>query len=358
MADPKKVGWAQLRVGIVAVASMVLAGVLIFLLTGNGNIFRGNFQLRTYMADSAGMAEGSSVRLNGILAGTLKKIRLSGQSNPNRTVEIEMNIQDAFLDDIPEDSIAGISASNLLGDKYINITKGKSSKHVEKNGELRSQAVQDIPQLVQQSSVILTQFQDVVGRVDSLLKDINDGKGNIGKLLKDDELYTRVDETAREVDQLVKDVRNSKGTINKLIYDPSLYDDIRKPILRLDQIVANLQNGQGSAGKLLNDNDVLYREAQQSLAEAHQIITDLHAGKGTAGKILNDDDLYRQLDLVAAKINLTVDKLNAGQGTIGQLMVNPQLYDSLNGATREAQQLVKDMRANPKKFLRIKLALF
>ena len=32
-------------------------------------------------------------------------------------------------------------------------------------------------------------------------------------------------------------------------------------------------------------------------------------------------------------------------------MVNPQLYDSLNGATREFQALVKDMRANPKKFL-------
>jgi phospholipid/cholesterol/gamma-HCH transport system substrate-binding protein len=64
------------------------------------------------------------------------------------------------------------------------------------------------------------------------------------------------------------------------------------------------------------------------------------------------------LNLITAKVNATLDKINAGQGTIGQLMVNPQLYDSLNGATREAQSLVKDMRANPKKFLRIKLALF
>ena len=50
--------------------------------------------------------------------------------------------------------------------------------------------------------------------------------------------------------------------------------------------------------------------------------------------------------------------LNAGQGTVGQLMVNSSLYDSLNGATKEAQALIKDVRANPKKFLRIKLALF
>jgi phospholipid/cholesterol/gamma-HCH transport system substrate-binding protein len=40
------------------------------------------------------------------------------------------------------------------------------------------------------------------------------------------------------------------------------------------------------------------------------------------------------------------------------LLVNPQLYDSANGATRELHELLKDFRANPKKFLRIKLAVF
>ena len=59
-----------------------------------------------------------------------------------------------------------------------------------------------------------------------------------------------------------------------------------------------------------------------------------------------------------AKFNATIDKINSGQGTLGQFMVNPQLYDSLNGATREFQSLAKDMRANPKKFLTIRLVLF
>ena len=50
--------------------------------------------------------------------------------------------------------------------------------------------------------------------------------------------------------------------------------------------------------------------------------------------------------------------MNAGQGTVGQLLVNPQLFDALTGATREFQSLAKDMRANPKKFLTIRLTLF
>lgn len=357
MADPKKVSWAQLRVGLVAIGAMALAAVLIFLLTGNGNIFEGNFHLRTYLEDSAGMAEGAAVRLNGILAGNIRKITLSGSRDPRHTVEIEMDIQNKFLEQIPEDSIAGISASNLLGDKYINITKGKSSKHIEKNGEVKSAQVQDIPQLVQQASTILTQFQTAVGRVDNILKGVDEGKGNIGKLLKDEELYDRANETVREVDALVRSVRNSNGTINKLIYDDALYNDIRRPVQRLDAMIAQVQGGQGSAGKLLNDN-ALYDEAHQSLTEVQQMINELNQGKGTAGKLLKDEELYRQLNLITAKLNTTIDKISAGQGTIGQLMVNPQLYDSLNGATREAQALIKDVRANPKKFLRIKLALF
>jgi phospholipid/cholesterol/gamma-HCH transport system substrate-binding protein len=53
-----------------------------------------------------------------------------------------------------------------------------------------------------------------------------------------------------------------------------------------------------------------------------------------------------------------MDRLNAGQGTAGQLIVNPQLYDSMNGATREINSLIKDIRANPKKFLNLKLSIF
>ena len=55
MPDPKKLQWKQLKVGILALVAMTISGILILLLTGNGNPFAGSFTLRTYMADSAGM---------------------------------------------------------------------------------------------------------------------------------------------------------------------------------------------------------------------------------------------------------------------------------------------------------------
>ena len=66
---------------------------------------------------------------------------------------------------------------------------------------------------------------------------------------------------------------------------------------------------------------------------------------------------FKQAGLLK-RIDVTVEKLNSGQGTMGQLLVNPQLYESLNGVSREMHGLMKDFRANPKKFLHIKLGLF
>ena len=80
--------------------------------------------------------------------------------------------------------------------------------------------------------------------MDGLLAVVESGQGNIGKLIKDDTLYDRVNAIAGEVEQLVKDVKNSNGTISHLLYDDGLYNDIRKPIQRLDDML-----GAGAAGQ-------------------------------------------------------------------------------------------------------------
>src|ERR1700733_10302409 len=98
MPSQKKVHWAQLRTGILAAVAMIIAGVLIFLLTGQSSIFGGEFHLRTYMEDSAGMVANDPVRVNGILVGYIGNLRLSGSRDPRRTVEVDMVIQQKYLE--------------------------------------------------------------------------------------------------------------------------------------------------------------------------------------------------------------------------------------------------------------------
>jgi phospholipid/cholesterol/gamma-HCH transport system substrate-binding protein len=357
MPDPRKVRWSQLKVGVVAGAGFVILFAAVFLLTSDIDLFQRNKLLRTFMDDASGMAESTPVRLNGISIGFLDKLVLTRSADPHRTIEFDMKVQPRYLREIPVDSVAGISASNLLGDKFINITKGRSAQTVEAGAELKSQTAQDIPELMAQSANLFQSLQTIVNRVDALLAGIEAGKGNIGKFIKDEELYDRMNSLASEGQKLMADVRTGGGTISKLIYDDSLYQEIRAPINRLNALLAGLQGGEGTAGKLLKD-PALYDEARQTITEMRGLLADVNAGKGTAGKLMKDDRLYQRMDELTAKLTGVVDKIGSGQGTLGQLMVNPALYDSLTGATREFQSLAKDMRANPKKFLTIRLTLF
>src|SRR6266481_4212284 len=127
MPEAKKVSWAQLRIGVMAAVAMAILGVLIFLLTGSGDIFTSYGTLYTYMEASAAMATSTPVRLNGILIGKIEKIEFSGLKEKGKIVRIKLAVKKNMLGQIPEDSVVGVDAANLLGEKFLNITKGKSS---------------------------------------------------------------------------------------------------------------------------------------------------------------------------------------------------------------------------------------
>src|SRR6266571_3974119 len=139
MPEAKKVSWAQLRVGIMAAVAMAILGVLIFLLTGSGDLFKSYVTLYTYMEDSAAMASSTPVRLNGITVGKIDKIEFSGLKDKGKIVVVRMNVKRNMLSQIPNDSVAAIDAANLLGDKFINITKGTSPIAIQDGGTLKSQ---------------------------------------------------------------------------------------------------------------------------------------------------------------------------------------------------------------------------
>jgi phospholipid/cholesterol/gamma-HCH transport system substrate-binding protein len=357
MADRTKVRWSQLKVGLLALAALFIAAALIFLLTSRQGLFTSYSELRTYLSDASGLQDGTPVRLNGITIGYLDRLQLTNSSNPRRAVELIMQVRTRYLPDIPTNSVIQVLSSNLLGDKFLNITKGTSPEHVVANAELPSIQTQDIPELMAGMSNLLGSFQTIVNRVDNLMAGVEQGKGTLGKFLNDPELYNRTVAIATQAQQLLTDARKGGGTISKLIYDPSLYDDLKAPLKRIDAILADLQTGKGTAGKLMYDT-ALYDEATDVGNQIKSLLANLQAGKGTAGMLLTNNQIGQRIDTLTGKLNTLIDKINSGQGTAGQFVDNPQLYQAMTGATRELQELTKDIRTNPKKFLSIRLKLF
>lgn len=357
MPTHNRATWARLKVGILAIFAMSILAVLIFLITGQTSLFRPQAQIYTYMADAAALTTGAPVNLDGVPIGKVNGIRLSGEKNPMRLVRIDMQVPRDRLKDIPDNSMASISAANVLGTKYINIKSGTSTTPVAPGGEIPSVPTGEIQDLVQQGFGVMASLQDTIQRVNKIVGLIENGQGSIGKLLVDDTLYKHFLQIVDAANQLIDTFNSNKGTVGLLLNNRQLYDDFLSTLNRVDNVIDQVQNGQGTAGKFIRD-PALYNQAEDTVKGLHQMVDDLNAGKGTAGQILKSDELSNQLKATIARVDTLLDKINSGQGTIGQLLVNPQLYDNLNGASRQLHLLMQDFRANPKKFLRIKLSIF
>jgi phospholipid/cholesterol/gamma-HCH transport system substrate-binding protein len=63
--------------------------------------------------------------------------------------------------------------------------------------------------------------------------------------------------------------------------------------------------------------------------------------------------MMTDLEGTMAELKATMAKLNGGEGTLGKLMTDDSLYVNLNGATREMELLLEDMRLNPHRYLSI-----
>lgn len=358
MPGKDKVSLAQLRVGILGIVAIACVALIIFLLTGNMTWFQNQIPLHVYTSDAAGLSEGAPVRINGINAGKVDHVALSGETNPQRVIRVDFDVDEPMLKQIPKDSIASIGSDNLLGStKFLQITKGTSPETVKPGATLKAQNTQQFDALVAQGFNVLDSAQDILQKIQAIVGQVEVGKGTIGKLLVDETLYNDLTNTVAQVQQLATALNSRTGTIGKLVNDDALYNKANDVIDRVTQIIQGLQQGQGTAGLILKDPK-MYNELEASISQLNTLLTNLNQGKGTAGQLLKDDKIARQVSATLTKVDTTLDKVNSGQGTIGQLLVNPALYDEATGTTRELHELLKDFRSNPKKFLQIRLHIF
>jgi phospholipid/cholesterol/gamma-HCH transport system substrate-binding protein len=358
MPSKQRVSLSQLKVGILGIVAIACVALIIFLLTGNMKWFQTEIPLHVYTSDAAGLTPGSPVRINGIQAGTVDGVALSGETNPQRVIKVDFTIDGDMLKQIPVDSIASISSDNLLGStKFLLITKGTNQATVKPGATLKAENTQQFDQLVAQGFNVLDSAQVILTKITNIVSQVESGNGTIGKLLIDQSLYNSLSATVNQVQLLTTTLNSKTGTIGHLINDNALYAQIQTAVDRVDKVIAGLQEGQGTAGLLLKDPKV-YNDVNKAINQLNTLLANLNAGKGTAGQLLVSNKLGDEVSTTLGKVDLTLDKVNSGQGTIGQLLVNPALYDEATGTTHELHELLKDFRANPKKFLSIKLHIF
>lgn len=61
----------------------------------------------------------------------------------------------------------------------------------------------------------------------------------------------------------------------------------------------------------------------------------------------------KDLDTALLNFNALLTDLDSGEGTVGKLLKDDELYNNLEGATKELEELLRDIKLHPKRYFRI-----
>lgn len=338
-------------------AIAVLIG-LIFLMSGStGGPFAPEFFLRSYFENAAGLKTGALVTLEGVTIGNVVRIRVVPQHNPT-PVEVTMRVDAKSAGALHVDSTATIAQAGVLGDSYVDISSAQATgPPLPNGGELKASGSPSIQDVIRTSNQSILELQDLLRKMSTLVGTLNSRRGTAGQFINNPKLYSKLDRIAGNLDIITGQMAEGKGTLGKLVHDDTLYKRADSAVDRLDKIVAALDAGQGTAGKLLKD-DTLYNNLNAAVVNTNRLVSDINAGKGALGKLARDPAFAARMDDTVTNLDTILKGVNQGKGTLGQLAQNRTLYDHADQAMVEAQQLVKSIRENPKKYLVIRLKLF
>lgn len=346
MPRTRSLAWAELKIGILGVAAIALVTILILAVGGQGGFFWQRYGLVTRFADVKGLKSGAVVRVAGVEVGKVTDVRFAGGG-----VEVAMEVSRDMRPLITTGSRAAIGSLSLLGEPVIDITPAPDGTPLEEGGFVPpGRAAGQLADVAEGATQSLEQAT-------RLLADIRAGKGTIGKLFTDEQLYREVQSFVNAAADVAQHIRRGDGTLGKLATDPVVYQQLTRSLGNLETITRRISAGEGALGRLLRDEQM--GKSLASISSNVEAVTGrLNRGEGTAGKLLTDTELYDRLNRVAAGIDQLSARLNEGEGTAGQLLQNKQLYENMNAAATELRGLVADIRKDPKKYLNVRVSIF
>ena len=346
MARTHSLAWSQLKIGILAVAALGLATVLILAVGGQGGFVWERYALKTKFTDIAGLKTGAVVRVAGVDVGKVTDIQFTGTE-----VEVVLEVNESMQERITENSRASIGALSLLGEPLIAISvSGEGRRLVDGDFILSARAPSGIADMAAPLSA-------GVEEATKLIQDIRAGKGTVGKLMTDDAAYREFSQLLVSTESVVAGLNRGEGTAGKLLKSDAAYQQFNSALTNMNEMTKRIRAGEGSLGKLLAD-DAMAKSLTQTAANAEQISGRIASGQGTAGKLLNETAIYDRLDAITGRVDKLVASLESGQGTAGMLMKDKQLYDNMNSAASELKLLIEEIKKNPKKYLNVRVSIW
>jgi phospholipid/cholesterol/gamma-HCH transport system substrate-binding protein len=358
MAQRRSLAWTELRVGLLVIASFALLALAIFYVSGQSGIFTKKYTVTAFFSSANGLRSGAEVWLEGVTIGNVDQVRISKEPDPRKSVEVDLKLEDNYKNIIRTDSMVTIGTIGLLGDKYVDITRGtEAGQVVPEGGMLQGSEAGDIAKIVTGTSDFVANLDSLSTEVRKLADRIDRGEGTLGRFITDTSVYDNANATMKEANAFVRDLRAGNGTVGKLVSDDEAYNRFNGLMDRVDTLIDKVENGPGTSGKFINDPAV-YDKADKVLTRVQSVADRIDRGEGTLGKLTKDDAMYNELRDSVNRFSGLVTSIQNGEGSAGKFLKDPTLYNTWTESASEIQKLLYDFRQNPKKFLTINFKLF
>lgn len=346
MPKTRSLAWSELKIGIIAVAAIVLATMLIIAVGGAAGFSWQRYVLKTKFPDVQGLKSGAVVRLAGVEVGKVSEVAFSGAD-----VEVTLEVKEEMQPRITTDSRASIGALSLLGEPIVDVTPATTGTPLKDGEYLQSEPAKgQIADVAENAEQLLAQANDVV-------RDLRAGKGTVGKLFTDDQLYREFNAFVSSAEGVASAIQRGEGTLGQFVRNPAAYRRVEAALADLQEMTRRVRAGEGSLGRFLKD-EALAKSVTAASSNVESITARLNRGEGTVGRLLTERELYDRINSMAARIDKVVSSLEKPEGTAGRLLHDKQLYENMNNTVKEVQALIAEIKKDPKKYLTVRVSIF
>lgn len=346
MPRTRSLAWSELKLGVLTIVALVITAVTVVLVMGGKGFVWERYWLKTRFQNVAGLKSGSPVRVAGMEVGTVSEVVFAGDQ-----VDVVFQVNEKVRDRITTSSLATLGSVSLLGSAAVDITPSSGGTPVPEWGYVPA------GKPVAAFGDVANQASDGIDQITGLLKDARAGRGTVGKLMTDQQLYNELNRFIASASALTEGIRQGKGTLGKLVTDQATVTTLNAALRNIEEMTRQLNAGGGSLGNLLKD-DRFAKSLTSTTANLDTLVARLNSGQGTAGKLITDPALFDQLTAMTAKLDQVMSGLNAGDGTAGRLLKDKQLYENIDGAVNDVRSLIAAIKKDPRRYLNVRVSIF
>ncbi|WP_439131670.1 MlaD family protein [Polaribacter sp.] len=251
-----------------------------------------------------GLNKASAVTLNGLKVGQVSNIVFDERPETRGYLIVSFNVESDF--EFSKNSVVKIYSPNPLAGSSLAIIPDYEGKPAVSGDTLQGEMEESL-------------FTSIGERLDPL--------------------QTKVEKVIEKADTLF-------GGINKILNKKTI-DGINTSVSDFSVIISELKQTIKSVNSFVANNQANLKSTIENTKNITENLTQVTDTLAT----VDMNAIIAKAENAIDNFNELSKKLNANEGTLGKFLNDEKLYDNIEAATKELEQLLRDVKLNPKRYV-------